>query len=74
MELLDNVVLCRLSGSDKVQGIQDGLRWLLEKVRRKKEKSQKWKDVLEMRRGEVESANEVERGGREGEGGREGKK
>ena len=36
MELLDNVVLCRLSGSDKVQGIQEGLRWLLDKVSDKK--------------------------------------
>ena len=36
VELLENVVLCRLSGSDKVQGIQEGLRWLLDKVSDKK--------------------------------------
>ena len=36
VELLENVVLCRLSGSDEVQGIQEGLRWLLDRVEHKK--------------------------------------
>ena len=47
VELLDDVVLCRLSESDKVQGIPDGLRWLLDKVEDKKAERKRERKIWE---------------------------